>query len=418
MARHEPWGSSRAEATQTLATEPQRRPRGGQGHGPPGAGSGPEGSGSRSVCPSVRPSICPPPPLTRECNQGFAFWVFFKKKKKNRFFLFERALFVPSRAAPAQRWSGRRAFFRRLGFASGRGAAPSALGAPPGAVVGAEGGGQGPPSHGPVLPWKTRAKKSCRSAAEPGLPLAALLGGEGVSGGPSELRAPREGLGTPPQDQPLAPGGRGAPCAEGDVVGDAVGVGGDAHALAAGPLCRERGAGGGQGAGGRVWGHAGAVPPTRDVVDLALHHGEVGDLQPQQARLSPEVALLGGVQGPAGGAVPGAERLPVHLEAPAARVGVCDPPLGIPRAPPRRGPHLCFPRHLLQSMVFMASRRSSCSRLRNALMDRDSSLAAVRLLREGGDGGRSPRGGSEPAGGCWKPAGGWRSECVQVGWSP
>lgn len=140
---------------------------------------------------------------------------------------------------------------------------------------------------------------------------------------------------------------------------------------------------------------------TRDVVDFPIHHGEVGDLQPQQAGFGPEVTLLGRVQPATLSAVAGTEGVSVHLKPPAERAGISDPsappppaqlwdPAGMP-APCHRGfeTYLCFPWHLLHIMVFMASFRSSCSRLRNSLMDLVSSLSAIRLLG-GGERGSAP----------------------------
>lgn len=147
---------------------------------------------------------------------------------------------------------------------------------------------------------------------------------------------------------PLARSRRGAAGAAGDVVGDAVGVGGDGDALAGGPLCGERGSEGARGGGDGIrGGQQGGAAPTGDVVDAALHHGQEGDLQPQQARLGPEVALLGGVRPPALPAEPALPQLPRQLEAPAGarRGGGAVTPLPAPSwfvpappAPPPRPP--------------------------------------------------------------------------------
>lgn len=96
----------------------------------------------------------------------------------------------------AQRWKGRRTFFLLLCLVSLLGAAPSVLVVPavaPWGAVGAGGGGK-PPGTCPEVPWNTRVKKSCRSAAELGLPLEVLLlvgsraGWE--SGGPNAAPVP------------------------------------------------------------------------------------------------------------------------------------------------------------------------------------------------------------------------------------
>lgn len=65
---------------------------------------------------------------------------------------------------------------------------------------------------------------------------------------------------------------------------------------------------------------------------------------------------------------------------------------------PHPDAYLCFPRHLLHIMVFMASRRLSCSRLRNTPTERDSSCSASRLLRGGTqqDHGGSPKSATTP----------------------
>lgn len=74
---------------------------------------------------------------------------------------------------------------------------------------------------------------------------------------------------------------------------------------------------------------------TRDVVDFPIHHGEVGDLQPQQAGFGPEVTLLGRVQPATLSAVAGTEGVSVHLKPPAERAGISDP--SAPPPPPNFG---------------------------------------------------------------------------------
>lgn len=114
----------------------------------------------------------------------------------------------PQHPRGAQRWKGRRTFFRLLCLASPLGAPPSVLGGAPAAAAApggaAGGGGDGkPPGIGPEVPWNTRVKKSCRSAAELGLPLEALLlAGRrrlgGLLGGANSPQPPQTPHSTPP----------------------------------------------------------------------------------------------------------------------------------------------------------------------------------------------------------------------------
>lgn len=141
-------------------------------------------------------------------------------RKKNRFFFISKSpcsarqnTASPAQGAPpqhprgAQRWKGRRTFFRLLCLASPLGAPPSVLGGAPAAAAApggaAGGGGDGkPPGIGPEVPWNTRVKKSCRSAAELGLPLEALLltGRQRLGGLLGGAKRPQ-----PPQVPPLHP---------------------------------------------------------------------------------------------------------------------------------------------------------------------------------------------------------------------
>lgn len=109
---------------------------------------------------------------------------------------------APTGTSPSclpQRWKGRRTFFRLLGFASPLGAAPSVFGG----VAAAPGGGgwdglkKPPLDIGPGLPWKMRLKKSCRSAAEAGLPFEEALGREQSSQAQHRGRGIRVDVGSP-----------------------------------------------------------------------------------------------------------------------------------------------------------------------------------------------------------------------------